>query len=150
MKPKTLISVSLFMLYLISGFTMQDTQAASGIKTDCAINAGPCLKKTGTDNVQIEFDITPKPVNMMSELVFAVVVKQGEQPVTDADITVDLTMPGMFMGINRTVLEHIKAGRYEGEGFLPACPHGGKLWKAAVAVNRQGKVSTVSYLFEVQ
>lgn len=136
------------MLYPNSVATQHD-QASSGIKTICAINSGPCLNKIAPDNIQIEFDIRPKPVYVMSELIFSVIVQLGNQPVTDADVTVDLTMPGMFMGINKAVLTHIKAGRYEGEGILPVCPHGGKLWNAVVAVNQQEKTSAISYFFEV-
>ena len=99
---------------------------------------------------QIRFDVNPKPVKAMSDLVFAVTVKDGNTPVTDAKVNLDLTMPGMFMGVNRPVLKHVKDGRYEGTGILPACPHGRKQWKAEVLAARNGKTAAADYLFEVK
>ena len=101
------------------------------------------------DNIQVEFNVDPKPVKSMNDLLFTVVLKREKQPVSDASVSIDLTMPGMFMGVNRPLLKHVKGGRYEGRGTLPVCPHGGKLWKAEVGVVREGKTASVSYLFEV-
>ncbi|RJQ15309.1 MAG: hypothetical protein C4560_10705 [Nitrospiraceae bacterium] len=96
------------------------------------------------------FDINPKPVRTMTDLVFRVVLKEKDRAVPDAGIILDLTMPGMFMGINRPKMQHVKDGIYEGTGVIPACPHGGKTWKADVTIKRDGETATVSYTFEVQ
>ncbi|MBI5665581.1 MAG: FixH family protein [Nitrospirae bacterium] len=101
-------------------------------------------------DIDVVFDINPKPVYPMNELVFSVTVTENGSPVTDASVNVDLTMPGMFMGINRPVLKHIKDGRYEGQGILPKCPHGGKKWMAEVTITRHNRTSSVSYPFEVE
>ena len=138
----------LFPLFAVNVFAMQHSHSHS-IKTDCDINAGPCTKTIVHDNIQVILDINPKPVGPMTELLFSVILKEGARAVTDAKVGLDLTMPGMFMGVNRPVLSHVKDGRYEGKGVIPVCPHGGELWKAEVTVKRDGRSATVSYFFEV-
>lgn len=153
MKSKVfLLTILSFSLFAVSVWGMEHNHTSSGadVKADCAINKGPCIKMIGSDNIQIEFNINPKPVKSMSDLLFTVLLKGEKQPVSDAGVSIDLTMPGMFMGVNKPLLKHVKDGRYEGRGALPVCPHGGKLWKAEVEVIREGKAASVSFLFEVE
>ncbi len=150
MKNKiVLLIVFLFPLFAVNVFAMQHSHSFSA-KTDCDINTGPCTKTIEHDSTQVILDINPKPVSPMKELLFSIILKEGESAVTDAGVALDLTMPGMFMGVNRPVLSQVKDGRYEGKGVIPVCPHGGELWKAEVTVERDGRSATVSYLFEVK
>lgn len=150
MKNKiVLLIIFLFSLVAANVFAMQHSRSHS-TKTDCDINSGPCTKTIEHDSIQVILDINPKPVSPMKELLFSIIIKEGEIAVADAGVSLDLTMPGMFMGVNRPVLSHIKDGRYEGKGIIPVCPHGGELWKAEVTVERDGRSATVSYIFEVQ
>jgi hypothetical protein len=119
-------------------------------ETNCDINAGPCAATIEHDNIQVILDIAPKPVKPMSELLFSVILKEGDRYIMDAEVSLDLTMPGMFMGTNRPVLSHVKDGRYEGKGVIPVCPHGGKLWKAEVTVAWEGRSATANFLFQVK
>ncbi|MDI6801830.1 MAG: FixH family protein [Thermodesulfovibrionales bacterium] len=119
------------------------------IKTDCAINAGACIKTIGVDDIRAMFDVNPKPVKTMKELVFNINIKKGEVPVEDAMVSLNLTMPGMFMGINKPALTHKGKGRYEGKGVIPRCPSGLKIWKADVTIERGERVASGSYTFEV-
>lgn len=141
-----------FSLFALNVLGVEHDHSSSGaeLTADCAINKGPCSKTIAADKIQIEFDINPKPVKSMNDLLFTVVVKGEKGPVSDAVVSVDLTMPGMFMGVNRLLLKHVKNGRYEGRGPLPVCPHGDKLWKAEVEVTKEGKRASVSFLFEVE
>jgi hypothetical protein len=149
MKNKiVLLIILLSPLFAVNVFAMQHSHSFS-TKTDCDINAGPCTKTIEYDGIQVILDINPKPVSPMKELLFSVILKEGESAVTDARVALDLTMPGMFMGVNRPVLSRVKDGRYEGNGVIPVCPHGGKLWKVEVTVERDGRSATVSYIFEV-
>ncbi|MBI5741682.1 MAG: FixH family protein [Nitrospirae bacterium] len=157
---KTLIiTVSIFALSAVVGAIVVGVNVFDGVVVEKPYETG--LEWDRIQNEQADsgalndkglhavFDINPKPVRAMSELVFSMYLEESGRPVTDADITLDLTMPGMFMGINRPVLKHVKDGRYEGKGVIPACPHGGKQWKAEVNIERGGKVETASYTFEV-
>lgn len=117
---------------------------------DCLINAGPCGGGIEREGITVGFDIQPKPVLPMREHMFMVTLKEKGDPVEDASVSVDLTMPGMFMGINRPVLVHTVNGIYEGKGIIQACPHGGKTWRADVNITRQGGTASVSFTFEVE
>ena len=131
---------------------MQQGHASGGSAdtlTDCAINAGPCAKEIGTEKIQVVFDIISKPVTSMKRLLFSVDLMEPDEPVTDADLTVVLTMPGMFMGVNRLALKQMENGRYEGKGIIPICPSGKKIWMADIGIKSKDKISSVSYRFEV-
>jgi len=117
---------------------------------DCSINTGHCIKEIETDSVTVVFDILPKPVSTMQELMYRVILTENGLPVTDASVAVDLTMPGMFMGINRPLLSHTVDGIYEGKGIIQICPHGGKTWRAEVKVTRKERTASVSFTFEVE
>jgi len=119
-------------------------------ETECDINAGPCATTIEDENIQVILDIDPKPVDPMSELHFRVILREGDEYITNAGVGLDLTMPGMYMGINRPVLRHAREGTYEGKGVIPVCPHGGKLWKAEVTVRREGRSATANFLFQVK
>jgi len=119
-------------------------------ETECDINAGPCAATIEHENIRVILDIDPKPVNPMSVLHFSVILKEGDEYITNARVGLDLTMPGMYMGINRPVLSHVGEGSYEGKGVIPVCPHGGKLWKAEVTVQREGRSATANFLFQVK
>lgn len=144
------LSISVIVMLSTHLYAVQHEHPAAGVRIGCNINAGPCAKTTEPGNIQVIFDINPKPVKPMKELFFRVDLKEGEKSVTDAAVNLDLTMPGMFMGINRPVLKHIKDGRYEGQGILPKCPHGGKTWKTEVTIMRHNKTSSESFIFEVE
>lgn len=118
-------------------------------KTACDIQHGSCLLDT-VEGMTIEFDIQPKPVAAMSELTFIINLSRGGSPVTDASTSLDLSMPGMFMGKNRPVLKQVYNGRYEGMGIITRCPSGKKIWQAEVTVEHAGKTAVVSFVFEVK
>jgi hypothetical protein len=118
-------------------------------KTDCAFSAGACTK--AVQDMQVSFDITPKHVPAMAELVFTVLLQRQGKPVDDAHVSLDLTMPGMYMGLNRPLLKFIWSGRYEGKGILQRCPSGQKIWKAEVVIEHPsflGKALKTGFLFE--
>lgn len=131
-------------------FVVHSAYAGMNVQRDCKISAGPCFKEIEHDGIRVIFDINPKPVSPMKDLVFNVTLTDGKGPVTDASVIVDLTMPGMFMGTNRPVLVHREKGKYEGRGVIQTCPHGGKTWRAEVSITRQGKTASVDFTFGVE
>lgn len=121
---------------------------------DCDIERGPCLKTAG-EALSISFDITPKPVKAMAVRFYRVILRKGAgfsgAPITDAAVTLGLSMPGMHMAQNMTRLYHAGNGVYEGECVIVRCPGGGKVWKADVAVERPGGERTEScFTFRVK
>ena len=119
-------------------------------KADCMINSGTCIREIEQEGIKVSFDIYPKPVSPMKDLVFSVTVTEKGSPVTDALVIVDLTMPGMFMGTNRPSLIQTADGKYEGKGIIQACSHGGKTWRAEVKITRHNKTYFKSFIFEVE
>lgn len=129
----------------------RERQSHSGMdkETACLINSGPCISTIEHEGMDVTFEINPKPVVPMKGLIFNVTLKDREGPVTDASVTVDLTMPGMFMGINRAALIHTGDGNYEGQGIIQTCPHGGRTWRADIWITRQDKTASVGFIFGV-
>ena len=138
-------------IVLLAGFLRIGSLPVSAAenRAACDIQRGSCFIETG-DGLTIEFDVQPKPVAAMSELTFIVNLSRGGSPVTDAAMSLDLSMPGMFMGTNRPVLKHVHDGRYEGKGIITRCPSGNKTWQAEVTVKNAAKTAVASFVFEVK
>lgn len=109
---------------------------------DCDLGSGPCLKTAG-EALSISFDITPKPLKAMAVRFYRVILRRGSgfpgAPITDAAVTLGLSMPGMHMAQNMTRLHHAGNGVYEGECVIVRCPRGGKVWRADVVVELPGE-----------
>jgi len=123
-------------------------QPSAAAAVDCNADSGTCKKEV--KGLSVAFDITPKPVAVMRELTYFVTIKDGGLPVDDADLAVDFSMPGMFMGKNVVHLALRKDGVYTGKGVIIRCPSGEKIWKALVTVKRGSKITTVPFVFEVR
>lgn len=117
-------------------------------KSPCDIDRGHCSQET-EKGVTISFDILPKPVRIMSDVTFIVTVTKENRLMDDAIVFLDLSMPGMYMGRNQSVLMKTASGRYEGTGVIPRCPRGGRTWQAKVTVDLNGKTTVADYIFEV-
>ena len=92
-----------------------------------------------TGNVEITLTSQPDPPKI-GETTFEAMVMQGGQPVTDADVSVELfmaAMPSMNMPEmrNRIVLKHEAGGRYRGAGNVMMAGS----WDATVSVERGGQ-----------
>lgn len=139
------------LFFILSACVITDpVHAGVNVKADCMIRSEACVRVIEQEGIKVIFDINPKPVYPMKELLFIVTMTEKGRPVTDASVIVDLTMPGMFMGINSPALIHTANGRYEGKGIIQTCPHGGKTWMAEVKITRHNKTTSVSYIFEVE
>lgn len=130
------IVISLLLLFIYTGIG----SAVTTDMPDCAVDEGPCVKKSG--NTEVIFDITPKPVKAMEELMFKVSLK-GAAP---ERLILDLSMPGMHMGKNEVVLKKTADGIYTGKGVIPKCPSGKKLWRAKIINNDK---TIAEFLFNV-
>ena len=116
----------------------------------CDIQIGSCIARIG-DGTVIEFDVQPKPVMVMTESAFVVIVIKNGTPIPDASVHLDLSMPHMFMGKNQPVLKQVKDGRYEGTGVITRCASGKKTWQADVfTIGADGKTAVAAFVFEVK
>ena len=90
-------------------------------------------------NVEITLTTQPDPPRM-GETTFEAMVMSGGQPVTDADVSVELfmaAMPAMKMPEmrNTVALKHEGGGRYRGTGNVMMAGS----WDATVSVRRGGQ-----------
>lgn len=104
-------------------------------QVDCNIDYGPCTRTAGRDNaVLVTFDIGPKPVSAMKRLYFTVKATRNGEPLKDAGVSADLTMPGMRMMDNIISLKQTVPGVYVGEGVIVRCSSGKKVWRADIII----------------
>ncbi len=102
--------------------------------------AGPATgAATGAQNVEVMFTSEPDPPRM-GENTFEVMVMSENQPVTDADVSVEFFMPAMpAMKMaemrNSIPLKHEGGGRYRGAGNVMMAGS----WDATVSVKRSGQ-----------
>ena len=94
---------------------------------------------TGAQNVEVTFKSEPDPPRM-GENTFEVMVMSENQPVTDADVSVEFFMPAMpAMKMaemrNSIPLKHEGGGRYRGAGNVMMAGS----WDATVSVKRSGQ-----------
>ena len=94
---------------------------------------------TGAQNVEVTFKSEPDPPRT-GENTFEVMVMSENQPVTDADVSVEFFMPAMpAMKMaemrNSIPLKHEGGGRYRGAGNVMMAGS----WDATVSVKRSGQ-----------
>jgi hypothetical protein len=80
----------------------------------------------------------------MKPLYFQIDLQNYGEPQT---VIVDLSMPGMIMGINQVAMKRKRPGLYKGVGIIPICPTGKKLWQASVIIDNQ---VAGDFFFDVQ
>ena len=90
-------------------------------------------------NVEVTLTTQPDPPKM-GDTTFEAMVMMGGQPVTDADVSVELFMPAMpdmkMPEMRKTVtLKHEGGGRYRGTGNMMMAGN----WDATVSVKRDGQ-----------
>lgn len=133
------------------------SQYAAEPPPDCLIAQGACKKQTSTHGT-VTLDINPRPVLAMRELTFTVTLDSARADLPET-LEIDLTMPGMSMGLNRVRLRRIEGGRYEGgryegTGVLVRCTSGRRTWRASVedtsSVATDHSVEVAAFTFQVE
>jgi len=127
-----------------------EPKRAAGV--DCDIDRGPC-QKDGPGDLRIRLELGPRPLKTLADLEITVSVWRGAVPVADRIAEVSFSMPGMYMGDNRTRLAVVGGGVYRGKGLLVRCPSGTRVWAAEVALTpRQPATAapvTATFTFEL-
>jgi len=152
---KVLLIPALVLLIVVSAFLFSACEyGADEGAADCNMDNGPCAGAVGETGMTAVLDITPRPVRTMRRLSFRINLKEGTTPVTDEDVTVELSMPGMYMPENRVRLIHTGEGGYEGEGVIVRCPAGKRLRKTRAVLGRasadSGTPQAASFIFRVE
>ncbi len=97
------------------------------------ISVGDASGKKGAQvGKEVVLEIGPKPIKTMKILSFQVSLSGYQEP---KKILIDLSMPDMFMGINRFYLKRKAPGLYAGQRIIPTCPTGKTQWLAKVVID---------------
>lgn len=135
----------LYLLVCISLLVPADLLFAAGPQkhapVNCDIHSGPCT--TILSEATIHFNITPKPVKAMQELLFRIKISGkglNETPY------IDLGMPGMKMGPNHVRMKAVRKSVFEGKGVIVRCPSGKRIWRATVTAPGLGQAE---FIFDV-
>lgn len=100
----------------------------AGVRS-CAATAGP---------IRLVLDLSPRPPLPLKEIEATVRLVRDGAPLAGAEVTVELSMPGMFMGDNRIATKAGPDGRYSGKGVLLRCASGRRDWAAEVVIRIPG------------
>ena len=109
--------------------------------TGCAKKEGPFEELSLVKhyrNYRVALEAEPWPVVPMRRTIFRVRISP---PLKKDRLLMELTMPGMYMGQNRTVLRRVSDGIYEGTAVVVRCPSGSTLWRATIRAEGFGPVS---------
>jgi len=102
----------------------------------CDVAKGPC--STESSGVGFRLELAPRPVRPLSELEALVDLTRGGAPLEQAEVSLRLSMPGMYMGHNRAELRSQGGGRYRGRIALVRCMSGRADWVAEVTARPPG------------
>jgi hypothetical protein len=112
----------------VAGEVGEGVHCDAGVRL-CAADAG---------DARVVLDLAPHPPVPLKELDAAVQLTRGGAPLAGAEVAVEISMPGMFMGENRILLRAVGPGRYAGKGALLRCTSGRRDWLAEVVVRVPG------------
>lgn len=98
----------------------------------CDLGRGACAGASAGTDVRLE--MAPRPLRSLRELEVSAVVSRGGFPVEGAEVALELSMPGMYMGDHRVALAPLGGGRYRGRAVLVRCASGRRDWVAEVVV----------------
>ena len=105
-----------------------------GVHCDAGLRA--CAADAG--GLRVVLELSPRPPVPLKSLEAGVQLSRDGKPVPGAEVTVEISMPGMFMGDNRIPLRASGEGRYAGTGALLRCTSGRRDWLAEVVVRAPG------------
>lgn len=123
------------------GLTAVDTKGnAIAADTTLKLAEGSAAQKAG--NLLVTFSMSPYPPAGFSQSGFEVTLTdENGKPVTDAAITLDLTMPAMPMPMNKFALESGGDGAYKANGRFTMRG----LWQIEVIIERNGEKQSVFF-----
>lgn len=138
-KSRPLITAVIVLSFAL--WPMFSNSAGKPGQIECDVQTGPCDGYLA--GRKVSFDISPKPVRAMSELIFTLAFT-GE--LLAGEPYIDLGMPGMDMGRNRVVLKPMGDGTFQGTGVIVRCPSGRRTWRAKVTVP---DIGSAEFVFDV-
>ncbi len=104
------------------------------------LSDGAAAQKTG--DMVVIFSVNPYPATMRQPTDFSVILKDMEgKAINDAVVTLDMTMPEMWMPPNQPALEFVSDGKYQAMGQFSMRGW----WRIEVIITRGGKTQSVFF-----
>lgn len=127
----TIIAVVIGVTLIVLGMTSAGTSTSTSAKTLTA--------KAG--NLNVALAMTPPPAAFSVTTFDITLTDDKGTPINDAVVSLDLTMPSMYMPANRPVAQALGNGKYRASGRFTM--RGG--WQIAVIVERGGQKQTAFF-----
>lgn len=109
----------------------------------CNLHHGACTVRLEND-IELTFEINPKPIPLMKPLEFRAYAKAIEQPF----IEIKLFATNMNMGFHTFKLYAKGNGLFVGEGMLPTCVVGNMIWQANLIIDTPKKSLGATFYFQ--
>jgi len=130
---------------MMENVTIGNLHAVTANGTSISVPASQLPENTAaqeSDGLVVIFALNPYPPTMTGTSTFDVTLTDPSgQPVSGAAITLDMTMPGMWMPTNQPVLTEGEGGHYSGPGQFTMRG----LWRIEVIITRDGKTQSVFF-----
>jgi len=109
---------------------------------ECDLNERACAAVLPSGG-QVLLDLEPRPMPTLKPLAVTLQLT-GQDPEW---VELDLAGVEMYMGFNRTRLERVEPGRYQGEAVLPVCASEAMTWAATVLPEGEAEPGQVQFRF---
>lgn len=119
-----------------------DTHFVSAPST-CNLHQDSCTVRL-KNNLELTFEINPKPIPLMKPLQFRAYVNTIELPF----IEIKLFATNMNMGFHTFKLYAKGDGLFVGEGMLPTCVVGNMLWQANLVIDKPQESIGATFYFK--
>lgn len=103
---------------------------------ECNLHISSC-KVNIPDMGEIEFSVSPKPIEVMQTLTFSI-----KTDIDTNNFKLNIYATNMNMGYHNFELKKVAPNRYEAKGTLPTCTVGGMIWNAEVVNKNRGVIFT--------
>lgn len=110
---------------------------------ECNLHNTAC-NVTLENNLNVTFDISPKPIPLMKTLTFRAQIENIDLPYLE----LKLFATNMNMGFHSFKLYAKGNGIYEGEGILPTCIVGNMIWQANLILNTSSQSLGAIFSFQ--
>ncbi len=129
--------IGLMIVALVAGITL----ILIGLMPAPATNSSSNRMTAKAGNLNVQLVMTPPPAAFSTTTFDITITDEKGAPVSDAIVSLDLTMPSMWMPANRPRAQALGDGKYRATGRFTM--RGG--WQIAVIIERAGQKQTAFF-----
>jgi|YNPMSStandDraft_2_1061718.scaffolds.fasta_scaffold11454_3 hypothetical protein len=157
--PKGLVFVLLMILVLQCGngrvpdqkkAPSQPNEQITKGENYCDVHSTVCefsIKEGGEIIAQGTLNLNPKPVHAMKPIEFDLTLTKSK--LQNPEIMLSLTMPAMYMGINKVFLKKISSKDYKGNGMFAECVTEDRRWNIKIVLRENEKTYATDIQFDI-